>query len=115
MDSRLEKALEFSNYMTTLNNHKKILREKFLESSVYYYGGGTFTVTQQLINFCYVMTSNNQTNIVLIDDNDIPINVEDVNMFYEDIINLYFTSTQSYLAEYEKIKTNRSSQGLLEL
>ena len=34
MDERLEKALEFANYMTTLNNQKRVLKEKFYESEV---------------------------------------------------------------------------------
>ena len=29
MDERLSKALEFSNYMVTLNNQKRILKEKY--------------------------------------------------------------------------------------
>ena len=31
MDERLEKALDFSNYMITLNNQKRVLRERFEE------------------------------------------------------------------------------------
>ena len=34
MDRRLEKALEFGNYMATLNNQKRLLKEKFLDQSV---------------------------------------------------------------------------------
>jgi len=51
MDKRLEKALEFSNYMVTLNNQKRILKEKFRENIVHYHNGGQFTVTQDLITF----------------------------------------------------------------
>ncbi len=29
MDERLEKALDFSNYMVTLNNQKRLLAEQF--------------------------------------------------------------------------------------
>ena len=31
MDERLKKALDFSNYMVTLNNQKRVLKEKFFE------------------------------------------------------------------------------------
>ena len=33
MDERLEKALEFSNYMITLNNQRNLIQEKFQEQS----------------------------------------------------------------------------------
>ena len=43
MDSRLDKALEFSNYMTTLNNQKRLLWENYQQNLVYYFNGGKFT------------------------------------------------------------------------
>ena len=47
MDTRLEQALDFSQYMTTPNNPKKkkkrLLLEKFYENCIPYYNGGKFT------------------------------------------------------------------------
>ena len=57
MDDRLKKALDFSNYMITLDNQKRILKEKYQEDLLYYYGGGTFVATKELITFCYSMIS----------------------------------------------------------
>ena len=34
MDERLKKALDISNYMVTLNNQKRLLKEKFYENSL---------------------------------------------------------------------------------
>jgi phosphatidylserine decarboxylase len=115
MDNRLEKALEFSNYMSTLNNHRKVLTEKFLESNVHYYDGGTFSVTKELLNFCHMLVQKNQDSVVLIDDNNLPVLVKNISKFFDDVLDLYFTNTQEYLAEYNKIKTNRSVKGLLDL
>ena len=42
MDERLEKALEFSNYMTVLNSQKRIIREQYLENCIHYLNGGKF-------------------------------------------------------------------------
>ena len=33
MDQRLEKALDFSNYMVTLNNQKRVLTEQFKQDT----------------------------------------------------------------------------------
>ena len=78
MDERLQTALEFSNYMTTLNNQKRIIREKFLEDCVHYLNGGKFTVNRDLITFCNTLLSKGQESAIFIDDNDTPINVEDL-------------------------------------
>jgi len=36
MDERLEKALDFSNYMLTLNNQKRLLAEKYQEELIHF-------------------------------------------------------------------------------
>ena len=83
MDERLEKALDFSNYMVTLNNQKRLLAEQFDQDIIYYTRGGQFTVTQELISFCHTLFASDQTVAVLIDDNNIPIEIEEI----EDLMN----------------------------
>jgi|TARA_B110000285_G_C14884641_1_gene495578 hypothetical protein len=115
MDDRLKKALEFSNYMITLNNQRKLVHEKFVENCVHYINGGKFNVTKELINFCHVMVSTNQNSIVLIDDNNSPIEIKDPEDFLEEITSIYFTNANEYLVKFNKIKQKRSVEGLLDL
>ena len=114
MDKRLEKALDFSNYMITLNNQRNLLHEKFLENCVHYRNGGKFNVTQELINFCHMMVNTGQESIVLIDDNNSPIQIEDLDDFLENITAIYFKNTNEYLVKFNEIKQKRSVEGLLE-
>lgn len=115
MDERLEKALNFSNYMITLNNQKRILKEKYKEQTVYYHAGGQFTVTKDLITFVNMLVErDNAEDIVLVDDNETPIMVENLENFLADIIDTYFTAANDYYAEYEKLKKNRSVEKLVE-
>jgi hypothetical protein len=113
MDERLEKALEFSKYMTTLNNQRRLLHEKYLESSIHYLNGGKFTVDKELINFCSILSSKQQDSVILIDDNNMPVEVPDVSKFLEEILNIYFTTTQEYFVQFSKLKANRTVEGLL--
>jgi hypothetical protein len=115
MDERLEKALEFSNYMTTLNNQKRIIKEQFSENCIHYLDGGKFTVNRELITFCHTLIQNSQTSAVIIDDNDTPIDVKDLQKFVDDILNIYFTASYEYLDKYTEIKTNRSVKGLINI
>jgi hypothetical protein len=115
MDERLEKALDFSNYMTTLNNQRKIVHERFLENCVHYINGGKFVVTRELINFCHTLMQNHQTSAVLIDDNNTPVEIENLEKFLEDILDIYFTNSYEYLNKYNEIKRQRSVKGLIDL
>jgi hypothetical protein len=115
MDERLEKALEFSNYMVTLNNHKRILTEKFKEQTVYYFNGGQFTLSKDIITFVNMLVEkDNSKDIVLIDDNETPILVPDLEDFLSDIIDTYFRAANSYHTEYKELMNKRSIEKLAE-
>lgn len=108
MDERLEKALNFSNYMVTLSNQKRSLKEKFLSDCVFYQNGGSFFVTKELINFCKtLLDSGNTEDVILIDDNDLPIEISDMDEFFQKILSIYFSASNSYYSEYQKIKSSR--------
>jgi len=114
MDERLEKALEFANFMVTLNNQKRSLKEKYRNDCVYYQNGGTFTITKELITFVKTLVDlNHITDIVVIDDNELPIRVSDLKKFLEDIINQYFIASNSYYNNYQSLKKNRSVDALI--
>jgi hypothetical protein len=115
MDERLEQALDFSNYMVTLNNQRRVIHEQFLETCVHYLNGGKFSITRDLITFCQTLRDNQQDSAILIDDNNSPVEVEDLQSFLDEILNIYFTTSYEYLDEYNKIKKNRKVEGLVNL
>ena len=114
MDERLEKALDFSNYMLTLNNQKRLLAEKYQESLIHFYDGSQFTITRELITFVSVMVSADQDQLVITDDNNIPCMVEDLEKFYSEIINKYTIASNDNHSLYLKLKTNRSVEKLVD-
>jgi hypothetical protein len=113
MDERLEKALDFANFMVTLNNQKRSLREKYYTDCVYYHNGGTFTITKELITFIKTLVDlGNTENIVVVDDNDLPVRIENINRLLDDVIDQYFIASNSYYNEYQLLKKNRSVEAL---
>jgi hypothetical protein len=114
MDERLKKALEFSNYMVTLNNQKLVLKEKFLNDCVHYENGGKFSITKDLITFCKVLIDcGNDEQAVLIDDNELPIEISNMEEFFNKIVNIYYSASNSYFSDYQKIKSNRSIEKMV--
>jgi len=115
MDERLKKALDFSNYMITLNNQKRILFEQYQQDCVHYYNGGRFSVTQELVSFCQNLQVLDQQTVVLVDDNKQPVEIESLTEFTTDILQVYASASNKYLTEYNNIKSNRSVEGLVDL
>lgn len=114
MDEKLEKALEFSNYMVTLNNQKRIIKEQLYENLIYYFNGGQFTIDQVLINFCRNLLDLGQTETILLDDNDTPIKIENLSDFTDEVLDVYWKAMNQYYNDYEKLRKNRSVKGLIE-
>src|SRR6056300_795854 len=114
MDHRLEKALELASSLSMFNDQKCILLNKFQDQCIYYFNGGKFTVTQSLVNFCFTLTSNNQTSAVIIDDNNIPIKIEILEDFYQNLLNVYSTATNEYYNDYELLIKKRSKERLMD-
>jgi len=115
MDERLEKALDFSNYMITLDNTKRVLKEQYQDDLLYFCNGGQFTVNPGLVSFCQSLLALGQEETVLIDDNDIPIQVEDLKVFASEMVNVYSKAANKYITEYNKLKTNRTVKGIIEV
>lgn len=114
MDDRLKQALHFSNYMLTLNNQKRILQEKFKNDTTYYFNGGQFKLTRELIVYVTELCNKNVESKVLIDENNVPINVSPLANFLDVIIDKYDTAVQNYHTEYESLRKNRSVEKLVE-
>jgi hypothetical protein len=115
MDEQLQKAFDIANYMTTLASQKKVLFEQYLQNTVFFYNGASFRVTRELINFTKTLIDLGQSDTVLIDDNNLPTNITELDKFLQDLLNVYTLATNEYYTQYQKLKTNRSVESLVDL
>lgn len=115
MDERLQKALDFSNYMITLNNQKRVLKQQYQENIIHYYNGGQFTVTQELITFLNMLVDRDSADqLVLIDDNETPVLINSGEEFLEQLLHTYFTVTNQYYLDYKDLMSRRSVPKLVD-
>ena len=112
---RLEKALDFSNTMKTFNINKNNLKVKTQNLLSYSTAGGSFTVDQSLISFMNFVVSSGKTEITLLDKNDIPVRIEDTEKFLDEISSLYFEVVNDYYNEYQKLRSSRKIEKVLEI
>jgi len=112
---RLAKALDFSNTMQTFNlakNNLKVKTQNLLSHST---NGGTFRVSQELIAFANMALVSGKTSLILLDKNDIPIQIDDTQKFVEEISSLYFEVINEYYNDYQKLRSSRKIEKVLEI
>ena len=113
MDERLEKALEFGNFTKTLNDQRRLLNEKYKEDLIFFHQGAQFTVTQTLLSFVSMLLQTGNTVSIIVDDNNIPVRIDDLKKFNEDILDLYTSASNNYFNKYQQIKSSRSIEKLI--
>lgn len=114
MSEKLTKALEFTNYRTTLNAQHNALKAKTQSLLSYSVNGGTFSIDRTLMSFCRMLIDSGKKSAVLLDIYDNPIKVE-LNEFYGEIYSRYFEVMNEYYAGYEKLKRSRKTHAVLDL
>jgi len=114
--SLLKQALEFSNFKQSLAVQKKTLKEKLASKMTIGYNSGIFKIDHSLIAFVKLLIDEGRTNdVVILDSNNTPVLVTDVNEFKDRIFDSYFSAVTEYQVEFEKIKKSRSVTALLDI
>lgn len=116
MDERIEKAFETANYMATLSNQRRIILEEFNQQLIYYINGAVFKIDSNLITYIKtVLDLGHTTDIVFVDSNSSPVQIQDVQEFFNAVVEQYFLALNTYSNKYSDIKKQRRVQGLIEL
>lgn len=108
VDERLAKALEASNYRLTLNVQRENSKLKLKNHLVYSQNGGIFKITQDFISFVFALSQSKKSAVIL-DSNENPVKIDDLEDFYESILDIYQEGMNDYLIEYEKFKKLRTT------
>lgn len=115
MQEYLDKALEFANYQQTFSIQKKLLKESINAKLTYGYNGGIFYIDRNLLTFVEILSNKGRKNsVVILDSNENPILIDDLELFKDEIFSRYFETTNEYFQSYDKLKKSRSVEKLLE-
>ena len=108
VDERLAKALEASNYRLTLNVQRENSRLKLKNHLTYAANGGIFKITQEFISFIFALSQSKESGVIL-DSNENPVKIDNLEDFYEEILSIYQEGMNEYLIEFEKFKKLRTT------
>ena len=116
MDEKVQKAFDNANYMATLVSQKNILNEELAQNLLYYENGGTFTASKELINFTKTLLDIGYAeNVVLVDDNNTPVNIEILQTFFDKIVSVYFESVNEFYNKHNALIKQRKIESLVDL
>lgn len=114
MDQQLKEALDFANYQQTFSIQKKVLKERIAAKLTYGFNGGLFQIDRTLLSFVDMLcVKERTTGVVLLDANENPVLIDDLNEFREEIFQRYFETTNEYFEQHQKIKKSRSVEKLI--
>jgi hypothetical protein len=116
MEDQLQTALNFANYRQSFSIQRKTLKEKIEAKLTYGFGGGIFKIDRELISFTQTLIDKERAfGVVMLDQNDNPVLVDDLQHFQDDIISRYFEATNEYFEQYQNLKKSRTVEKLLDL
>jgi len=116
VDDQLKQALDFANYRQTFSIQRQTLKEKIEAKLTYGIGGGIFKIDRSLIAYVQMLVDQDRVEgIPLIDSNDNPVLIDNLEDFRDEILDRYYTTTLEYYEQYQKLKKSRSVEKLLDL
>ena len=116
MDEKIEKAFDVANFMATLSNQRRVILEEFNQKTVFYINGGTFKITPELIAFTHLtLTKGFLEDVAFIDSNNFPVVIPNVQEFYDNIVDTYYSAINEYAAKFTDIKNKRKVEDIIAL
>tara|TARA_A100001388_G_C28337065_1_gene297157 strand:- start:66 stop:416 length:351 start_codon:yes stop_codon:yes gene_type:complete len=113
MDSKLEKALDFSNFRQTLHNQQQTLFSKVEDLKLLTYRDRLIKTSEQLIALTKTMIDLEYAEFVVDDINGNPVKIDDPKDFLENIVYTYANAKNEHFQGYEKIRKARSIKKLV--
>lgn len=105
MEKSLETIIKKSDRMLSVRLNRLAIKEKFDADITFGLNGGIFKIDQLLITFVNTLLLRGKTHtVVLLDINQTPILIEDLNEFLLTIMDRYFMALGKYHAGHQDLK-----------
>jgi hypothetical protein len=112
--TKIEKAFEISKVAVSIANQKRIFQEEYDLNLFYFENNGVFKATKELISYVKTIKDLSQdTAIVLLDDNNTPIRIENIETFLNAIVDKHMQANNRFFFQYENLKTVETIESIL--
>ena len=100
------------NYRSTLARQSSILKQKFKDESIIAWNGGLFLVTPEFLAGLSLIKEPAEW---VLDMNQNPIWIPELEFFYEQAYNVYYTALSDYGTAFSQLKSQRSVETISDL
>lgn len=114
MDEKLSHAIEVANFNTSLTAQRHMYKTKFDNDCLYAHNGGLFEITENLLTYVDLLIRREHVGFILIDMNNNPIMVDNLETFFSDILEKYSMASNSYYASISKLRRKRMVSRLVQ-
>jgi hypothetical protein len=114
MDERLEKALEFANYRTTLSNQKRNVMSRMQILQTVHYNKGVFTADMKTIGFVNALITANKQSAIIVDIKETPVEVSNLQEFLDLLVGAYTEATNEYKIQIDKLNKARNIKTIMD-
>lgn len=108
MDTRLQEALDFSNYRLTLSTQLENIKIKFQNDLLVTYGSSIFVASKENIFLCNHLLQEGLTQFPFEDVSGRPVMIDDLSKFESLLDNIYKRAMTEYYNEYTSIAKSRN-------
>ena len=113
---QLQTLISTAKLNQSIQEQRSIERHKFRQSTIVAHNGGMFSITPELLlhlRFIVAdLSPDDVASTIIIDDNNIPVRVDDCNKLLTEWTGIWRKATNQYAAEYAKIKAIRTISGI---
>lgn len=110
----LLKAYNFGNYARTIHNQINLAKLKMRKQLKYAVNGGIFEITPEFIIHVKSYSDQGIYRAVFLDINDNPILIEDIELFFQTIIEQERQVLNQFYEDITEIKAKRSLMNFLD-
>jgi hypothetical protein len=109
LQSHIESALSFAQYQTTINQQRRLLKDKFESDTIFAYNGSLFKLSQEWLG------SFDVDNNWCIDVNGNPAYIENPTEFLLSARSVYHAALKIYGEEFSKLRSQRTVKALTDV
>jgi len=114
MDQDLIKAYNFGNYSRTIQNQIDLLKLKMKKQLQMSRFGGSFELTPEFIIYIKAYADQGIYRAVLLDKFDNPVQVDDMENFFQDVLTIRRNVLNDFYEQFEKIRKTRNLTDMLD-
>ena len=114
MAEQLDTILEWADLRTQFKQQRELLEVTFHDACVLAHNGGQFDITPEFLAGLHLRNQNNKT-IWVIDRNQIPVQILDVDEFISLAVSAYNLAIEQFGADYTELRRQRSVKAMVKL